>query len=265
MMIYCMTDDDIACLREFMDAGNGRAIFAYYEADGYPCGNVDEAISLLKKSAEAGFHLAADELADLFGKGGSTNWCSDDEKYLVHKDEEQANKFGPLAEKLRERWEQSNAGRILVSDFYGWVQLRCGEKIFYASYLFPSFPMSILQMCIDRIEKGKLLSEWFSDENHGHDIIEEMVNGRPRLFIRWKDDEQKEHSDAFPNYDFRAFAEEIAKDIEADIFGFADFMTSCDGRGLREAVQQLKSGLSRLRVLLESPRQLNNGNAGHYS
>ncbi len=252
MLINHMSEDDIACLREFMDAGNGEAIFDYYQADGHPCVDADEAISLLTKSVEAGFHLAAEELAYLFGEGKSTNVDSDDEKYLVHKDEEQANKYKALAEKLNERWERSNAGKILVSDFYGWVQLRCGEKIFYASYLYPSFPMSMLQMCIDRLEKDQLLSEWFSDEDQGHDIIEEMVDDRPRLFIRWKDDELKEHCDEFPNYDFRAFAEQIVNDIESNIFGFADFMTSCDGIGLRKAVQQLKQGVSRLRVLLES-------------
>ncbi len=260
MMFDLMSEEDLACLREFIDAGNGEAMYEYASDHEYVFESADEYIAMLEKSVEAGYHLAAEELAYIFENGKSASFSG--KEFSVPINEDKARKFNELATILKKHWENANEGRILVCDFYGWLQLRCGKNNFDASYLFPYFPCDILQMCIESLDNGTFMSEWFSDENHGHNISEELVEGTPHLFIRWQDDEKVDQCAEFPRYTPKAFAKQIADDIEANYFGFAYFMTSCDGGGLKDAVEKLKQGVSRLRVLLGSKKQLNNDEGG---
>ena len=96
------------------------------------------------------------------------------------------------------------------------------------------------------------MTEWFSDEDQGRDIVEEIVEGRPRLFVRWRDYEKNDHSVEFPDYEYKKFAVQVANDIESNYFGFASFMTRCDGPGLHDAATRLKNGVDKLRRLLET-------------
>ena len=88
-------------------------------------------------------------------------------------------------EARRGRLEESSNGNILVCESNGWMQIRCGEKVFWNSYVFPDVPAQLLSMCIDRLEKGVLMVRSFSDEEHGYKISEEVVDGEDHLFIRW--------------------------------------------------------------------------------
>jgi len=246
MMMWCMSEEDIASFREFMDSGNGDAMYGYTEDNGSAFHTGDEYVALLKKSADAGCYLAAEELSYLFGGGEASEGG-----FKFHKDEEKACKYEKLAKELRLRREKLSEGRILTCDYYGWIDFRCGENTFSASYIFPSFPVNILQMCIDKLEKGGLMSEWFSDENHHYDISEELVDGIPRLFILWNDDENRKQVAEFPNYEFKSFATRLADDIEADYFGFAYFMTT-EGIGFANAIKDLKQTVAELRTALKS-------------
>lgn len=114
MLHNLMSKDDLACLREFMDAGNGEAIFEYVDEN--PNVARDERIALLKKSANLGFHLAAEELAWMYGServacGGDT--------FNIQANEAEAHKYNELANVLEGRWKNSNKGRILVCGFDG--------------------------------------------------------------------------------------------------------------------------------------------------
>lgn len=157
-----------------------------------------------------------------------------------------------MAKALKRQWDASNAGRVLVCDFYGFAQFRCGDEIFEDSYIYPSFPLDMLRMCIRKIEEGALISEWFCDEEIRYEVSEKVVNGVERLFIRWNDLGNVNHCEEFPGYVFSAFATKIADDIEADYFGWAYFMGSCDGIGISEDLESLKECVAKLRSLLLS-------------
>ena len=245
MLMSYMSEEDIASLREFMDAGNGDAMYEYTVDNGAAFHTGDEYVALLKKSADAGCYLAAEELAYLFRDGEATEG-----EFKFQKDEEKSRKYEELAKTLEQRRRKSNESRILSYDFYGWVDIRWGENTFSASYVFPSFPLYILQMCIDKLAKGGLMSEWFSDEEHRYDISEELVDGIPRLFIRWEDDERRKRVAEFPGYEFRSFATRLVDDIEADYFGFAYFMTT-EGIGFADAINDLKQTVVELRAVLK--------------
>lgn len=259
MLFDRMSDEDVMCLHEFMDAGNGEAMYESAEGGMEGIHSADEYVALLKKSVGAGCYRAAEELACLYAQGERLRF--DGNEFVVSADEEESCKYDRLAEVLKGRWEASNRGRILVGDFDGWMQIRCGEQEFLNSYLFPDIPSRLLSMCIDRLEKGILMSEWFSDENHGHDISEEIVDGTPRLFIRWKDDDKRDHCSEFPGYSPARFAAQMAADIESDYFGFSYFMTACEGGGLCRSVKELKQKVSRLKSLLneEAPPHRSRG------
>ena len=250
MIHKIMSEEDLACLQEFMDAGNGEAVYEYVDENPGVAG--DGRIALLKKSADLGFHLAAEELAWMYGSERGA--CVGDD-FGVQADEAEARKYNELANVLERRWENSNKGRILVCAFDGWMEIRCGGEVFCNSYLFPSFPVKVLQACINRLEKGELMFVWFSDEEYGHDISEEIVDGTDHLFIHWKDDEKKDRCTEFPDFDFARFAAQVADDIESNYFGFAYFMTQCDGIGLSRALKELKQGVAKLRPLLVSESQ----------
>ena len=255
MMFDIMSDDDIECLHEFMDAGNGEAIYEFAEDNPKDVHSVDECIALLKKSVDAGCHLAAEELAYLYAKGENISFCRND--FTVPVNVEEAHKYEKLAEHLRNRLEESNKGRILVCGFNGWMQIRCGEKVFWNSYIFPGVPTRLLLMCINRLEKGVLMAEWFSDEDHGYNISEEVVDGKHHLFIRWKDDENKDQCVEFADYNPMHFASQIADDIESNYFGFSYFMTT-EGSGLGSALSNLKTKIAKLRSLLVAESQSKN-------
>ena len=259
MLFDRMSDEDVMCLHEFMDAGNGEAMYESAEGGMEGIRGADEYVALLKKSVGAGCYRAAEELACLYAQGERLRF--DGNEFVVSADEEESCRYDRLAEVLKGRWEASNRGRILVGDFDGWMQIRCGEQEFLNSYLLPDIPSRLLSMCIDRLEKGILMSEWFSDENHGHDISEEIVDGTPRLFIRWKDDDKRDHCSEFPGYSPARFAAQMAADIESDYFGFSYFMTACEGGGLCRSVKELKRKVSRLKSLLneEAPPHRSRG------
>ena len=246
MLMDYMSEEDIASLREFMDAGNGDAMYEYVSDNGGAFHDGNEYVSLLKKSASAGCYPAAEDLAYCFGEGKTV-----DGDFEITKDEAASRKYEELAETLKIRRQEFGLGRILTCDYYGWIDFHCGETTFSASYIYHSFPLYILQMCIDKLAKGGLMSEWFSDEDHGYNISEELVDGIPRLFIRWEDDENKKQVAEFPDYEFISFATRLANDIEADYFGFAYFMTT-EGIGFADAVNDLKQTVTELRTALKS-------------
>ena len=93
-----MSEEDLACLREFMDAGNGEAIYEYVEENPGVAG--DERIALLKKSSDLGFHLAAEDLAWLYGSERGA--CVGDD-FGVQADEAEARKYNELADVLEGR------------------------------------------------------------------------------------------------------------------------------------------------------------------
>ena len=246
MLMSYMSEDDIASLREFIDAGNGDAMYEYISDNGGAFHDGNEYVSLLKKSASAGCYPAAEDLAYCFREGKSV-----DVDFEIPKDEAASRKYEELAETLKIRRQELGLGRILTCDYYGWIDFHCGETTFSASYIYHSFPVYILQRCIDKLETGGLMSGWFSDEDHGYNISEELVDGIPRLFIRWEDDERRKRVAEFPDYEFRPFATRMADDIEADYFGFAYFMTTA-GIGFTDAVNDLKQTVAELRTALKS-------------
>ena len=257
MMITIMSDDDIACLKEFMDAGNGEAIYEFAEDNPKDVHSADEYIALMKKSADAGCHLAAEDLAYSFEKGKIIRFCGND--FSMPVDEEEARKYNRLAEVLKDRWEESNKGKILVCDFNGWMQIRCGGHVFWNSYIYYDVPICFLSMCINKLESGAPLAEWFCDEDNGYNISEEDVGESTRLVIRWKDDDMKDQYAEFPDYDFERFAAQIATDIESNYFGFALFMTRCDGYELCMMTKELKENVAKLRSLLGSRLAVKSG------
>ncbi len=246
MLMGYMSEEDIACIREFMDSGNGDAMYEYISDNGGVFHDGNEYVSLLKKSANAGCYLAAEDLAYCFREGKAV-----DGDFEIPKDEAASRKYEELAETLKIRRQELGLGRILTCEYYGWIVFHCGETTFSASYVYHSFPFDILQMCIDKLAKGGLMSEWFSDEEHRYDISEELVEGIPRLFIRWEDDERRKQVAEFPDYEFRSFATRLADDIEADYFGFANFITP-EGIGFADALNDLKQTVAELRTALKS-------------
>ncbi len=249
MVLSLMSEEDLTCLHEFIAAGNGEAMYEYAVDNEYVFDSARDYIAMLEKSVEAGCPLAAEELACIFQTGKSDSFIEKEFAFPV--DEEKAQTFKRLATILEEQREKASIGRVLFCDFFGWMQLRFGELKFDASYIFPSFPRSLLDMCIARADDGKLMSEWFSDEEHRYDICEEVVDGVPHLFIHWKDDDNEDHCAQFPDYDFISFATHIADDIESNYFGCAYFMT-CEGMGLHNAAKDLKQRVAVLRLLLKS-------------
>lgn len=67
----------------------------------------------------------------------------------------------------------------------------------------------------------------------------------------WKDDDKRDRCTEFPDFDFARFAAQVADDIESNYFGFAYFMTQCDGIGLSRALKELKQGVAKLRSLID--------------
>lgn len=246
MLMSYMSEEDIASFREFMDAGNGDAMYEYVIDNGGAFYDGNEYVSLLKKSAKAGCYPAAEDLAYCFREGKAV-----DGDFEIPKDDAESRKYEELTETLKIRRQELGLGRILTCDYYGWIDFHCCETIFSASYIDSSFPVYILKRCIDKLETGGLMSVCFSDEDHVYNISEELVDGIPRLFIRWEDDEKRKQVAEFPDYEFRSFATLLVDDIEADYFRFAYFMTT-EGIGFADALNGLKQTVTELRTALQS-------------
>ncbi len=244
-----MSDDDIACLWEFVEAGNGEAMFDCLE-ENESLFDPDQYVTMLNRSAAAGHYLAAEGLEYVFGNG--KEWKCSGRTVRIQKNAEKARIYGELAAVLSAQRERANANRILICDFYGWMKIRCGSTLFDNSYLFPTVPLEFLEVCAERLENDEPLSLWFSDEDHGHNMEEEVVDGKERLFIRWKNDDGQDQAEEFPDYDFVRFATQIADDIQSNYYGWASFLSN--GNGFRDAVKKLKHAESKLRKLLETKR-----------
>lgn len=54
MLFDRMSDEDVMCLHEFMDAGNGEAMYESVEGGMEGIHSADEYVALLKKSVDAG-------------------------------------------------------------------------------------------------------------------------------------------------------------------------------------------------------------------